>query len=232
MHPQAAILAEHLARTNPKMAKAPLAGSYAVDFYNQSQIDLRKLKEKAADSATNEKIWDDRFNADLNRLREAAAFVIKQWPTDVATDQARHIIGFLALRDKKFDEAWQQLAEIHNGYSDLQRARSELAGCMFAMVYPTDAKDVAGFKKVVKDRIKQHDKEWKKTIAALESVPTPSDNASAYEVANYIDNRMQLASLYQLEDAQVKAQKIGEVLVKSMGNFANLAAPQRTSQSM
>jgi hypothetical protein len=266
MYPQGAVLAEHLARENLKMGTAPRAGSAAVTMYNMAQISLKKLRENAPDAT--EKSWDAAVKADADRLARAARFMVSQWPADTLTDESRHILAFLALREaaavradvdvavalspegvvnngqdprasaaaradlerrKKYEEGWKALAGIRGGYPALQLARLQLASAMWALIYPFDEKDPAKFRQTISDRLKRYEKEWKQTIALMDSVPAPDDGALESEVALYLDNRAQFARLYQLEDKQEKAQQLGEAIVKEVDIFAKLSAAQKAS---
>ena len=225
LYPQGAVLAEHLARENPKMGSAPKAGSAAVTMYNMAQIELKKLKENAANAE--DKVWEDSVKADVDHLSRAASFMIKQWPADAATDESRHILGFYALRDRKLEEAWKALAGIGSSYPAIQYARLQLASTMWSLVYPTDEKDPAKFKQATAERLKRYEKEWKQTIALMENTPPPEDGASESDVSFYLDNRTQFARLHQLEDKQDKAQQLGEAIVKEVGTFTKLNEQQK-----
>lgn len=230
MYPQAAILAEYVARENPKMGKAATAGAVAMRAYNIAQIELRKLKEKA--ESPDEKIWDAKFQSDVKRLNQAAEMLIKQWPTEAAADEARHILGFYVARDKKLDEAWKLYADIRVGYPALQQARLELASVMFTMIYPADEKDPAKFNQITKDRLKKYDTQWKRTLVLLEGVPAPAENASAQDAMAYISNRLELARMYQLQGTQTKAQKVGEDLIKVVEAFTEVPKEQKENSTL
>ena len=226
MYPQAAVLSEFIARENPGMSKASTAGMVAVQAYNQSQIDLRRQKAKVQmpedpdEQKKFEAIWDAKFKADVEHIRRAATFMVKQWKDEAAADESRHILGFLAIREKKWEEAWTHYSEIQTGYVALQAARLELAGVMFTIVYPTDeVKDAKRFNQIAKDHIKLHEKQWTKTIALLEAVPMPAENCSLSDAIAFLDSRAQLARMYALEGSQAKAHKTAEAMLPAIGKF-------------
>lgn len=225
MYPQAAILAEYVARENPKMNKASTAGAVSMRAYNIAQIELRKAKEKA--ESADEKLWETKFQADVQRLNVAAAMLIKQWPNEAAADEARHILAFYLARDKKLQDAWDKYADIKVGYPALQQARLELASVMFTMIYPAEEKDPVKFNQITKDRLRQYDKQWKRTLVLLEGVPAPIENAPIQDALAYVSNRLELSRMYQLQGTQAKAQKVGEDLLKTVEGFTEITKEQK-----
>jgi len=246
LYPQAAILAEHLARENPKMPKAATAGVVAMQTYNLSQIELKKLREefvnpkedpknpemKPLDDAAIKKLeadFDKRVEADNNRLLKAAAYLMTQWPTDSAADEARHLVGFYALRDKKYEEAWRILSEISTAYGAVQTARLQLASAMFTIVIPSSESDPAKFKQMVEDKVRQHKAQWDKTLSLLESVPVPDASARAFDTIPYMDSRALLARLYQLVDDMSKVQQIGESMLKTLPQYTSIPSNEKSN---
>jgi len=237
MYPQAAILSEHLSREYPKMQKASVAGSVSVQSYNRSQIELKGLKEKAiAESgdgdAKVEQFWDAKFKADTERMRRAAGYLIKEWPGETASDEARHLLAFYAAREKKFDEAYKAYAGIRNAYPAVQAARLELASVVFTMIYPTDNRDPSTFNQRLADNLRTYSKQWKEALGLLEATPAPEDEASLTDALCYINSRLQLARMYQLEGTAAKAEKVSTDLSKEIGRFTKPTAEQKADLSM
>ncbi len=238
MYPQAAVLAEHIARINPKLNKAASAGAAAVDAYYRSKIDVQKLKENAqfpaaqAEREKAEQEWDMKLKVDEERLLRVGEYAIKQWPTEAASYQTRFLLAQLELVDNRFEDAWKNLAAIHNGFPALQLARLQLASSMHKIVYPEEVKNPVEFKKLAKERIQEHAEQWKKTISLLDSVPMPGEIAGANEVLYFIDNRIQLTRLYELDEAYDKARQVGDALLKNLPNFAKLSDGQKLDQTL
>jgi hypothetical protein len=234
LYTHAALLAENIARENPKRSRAGVAAAFAVSAYNRAQIELKQLRAKVefpegdAERQKAEKIWDDKIRADISRMRKAASFVITNWPDETATDEARHLLAFYALRDKRYPEAWRAYAGIRNGYPAVQVARMELASAMYTMAYP-DEKDPSRFQQAALDSInKKYAKEWKQTVNLMENVPSPANDALQVDAYCYVSGKSQLARMYRLANEQDKAEKIATALAKEVDRFKNLSDDQKT----
>ncbi|MCE9532684.1 MAG: hypothetical protein K8T89_16425 [Planctomycetes bacterium] len=241
LYPQAAVLSEHLAREYPKMSKAATACSYAMSSYSLSQRDLKQLKEKEGKEKENSKtaetdaevkennaLWEQKFKADQDRLLRVAKYLMTQYPTESAADLARHQVAINASVEKRYDESWNAYAGIRNAYADVQMARYELGAVMYTMVLPVDQKDPATFNKVVQDRLVQYKSQWDTTINLLETVPIPDETASDRVMFANLNNRVQLARLYQLAGDQANVLKTGQTLLKELAS-SKLAPEQKAN---
>lgn len=238
MYPQAAVLAEHIARSNPKASKAPTAAINAVSCYDQAQRSSRKHRDevqKGEDADKQVPIAEAAIKSDTARLLAAAQFMVEKFPAENATDQARHFIGFfLYNRDRKLREAWKVYAEIKPTYSGIQAARYELSNVVNALIYPTGETDTAKFYKIVADRIKEYstkqmDEIWPRSLALLEATPVPEETCYANEATAYAESRAQLIRLYQLVKQHDKALAIADKMLTLISKFTQLSAEAKTN---
>jgi hypothetical protein len=213
LYPQAAVLADYVAHSYPTMTKASSAGMIAVECYN---VSFNKFRGK--DPAPE----PEALAADVGRLRRAAQYVVSQWPEETSSDEARHILGFFLARDKQLGDAWKAYAEIKAGYPAVQSARLELGSIMFSLIYPADEKDATRFNQIVKDRIKEHQAQWTRTLELLEATPEPDEGCPHQDAVAYLESRGQLARLYQLEGKQDRAQPVADAMVKAAAKFTSL----------
>jgi hypothetical protein len=98
---EAAELGEKLARENPASSRAGTAGAYAL--HALAQVLANQERANAAPESG---------QAARERLQKLAEYIETTWPTDVSADAARHQLGLLALRQKKYPEAIAALGRI------------------------------------------------------------------------------------------------------------------------
>jgi hypothetical protein len=113
---RAAILGEHLARTQPEFSRAGAAAGYALQAYSTI----------LAEDESNEGNPKD-VEASRRRLQDLAAYMEKTWPTDPATDGARHRVANLFYKQKKYPEAIAVLSKISPSYELYSFSQFDLA---------------------------------------------------------------------------------------------------------
>lgn len=113
---QAAVVSEELARSEPRCNRAAKAAGHALQAYAQILSD----GERAGAPAT-------AMEVDRTRLSALARFAEATWPTEPAADLARHQLGALAMRDRRYAEAVADLARITPGYVAYTASQYELA---------------------------------------------------------------------------------------------------------
>ena len=228
LYPQAAILGDHLAHNYPKLPRASLAAQIAIQAYNIAHRKVVKEGDEPSPMPT----------ADVNRLRSAADFLVKTWPTEAAADEARHILGFFILREARekekedkspdrFIEAWKIYADIRDSYPAVYPARNELAGLMFNLVRPRDAENASILTQRIADNIKKYSdpkdpkigKMWPRTLDLLANLPAPDEDCLLGDAASYLDSRSTLALLYQLENKYDKALLVGNQIIQTLPKF-------------
>ncbi len=224
LFPQSAVLAEYVAHNNPKMPRAAVAAQRAVQAYNIAH--LKKVAEGEEPAPMP--------GADVERVRNAADYLVKNWPTEAAADEARHILGFFLLREAREKEkenpspdryiaAWQAYAGIRDSYPAVYAARNELAGLMYNLVRPgggSDPKSIAdNLKKYGDGKDPKVGKMWPRTLQLIESLPPPDEDCLLMDAIAYLNGRSTLALLYQVEGKFDKAQAAGEQILKTLDRF-------------
>ena len=168
---EAAVVAEDLARTDPKSSRAAAAAGYALEAYSQI---VGQDESKGATKAV---------EGDRDRLRKLAAFMEKTWPNDPATDLGRHQLGALALRDKNYPEAITILSGIKPSYSGYSFSEYQLATAALA-AGKENLRPLAGqpsYKELA--------------LAALQKVPDLSAKADSATAQIYFYAKLELANL-------------------------------------
>jgi hypothetical protein len=128
-HPyEAAILGEDLARSDPKQNRAALAGAYALEAYVEilAEAERREMDAKEEGAKDPEAILKNTA-ADRRRLGSLAQYLEQTWPTHPATDLARHQLGVIALREKKYPDAVAYMSRVTNEYGGYTMAQFQLA---------------------------------------------------------------------------------------------------------
>lgn len=230
LHAQAAILGDHVAHVYQRQPRASLAASVAVRSYNVAH--QRPVMEGDEPSPMP--------NADVARLRDAADFLVKTWPTEAAADEARHILGFFLLREarEKADKdeqksaenylnAWTAYAGIRDTYPAVYSARNELAGLMIGLVRPSNETDPKTLNQRIADNLKKYSdgadpkvgKMYPQTVAMLEALRPPDEDCLLVDALAYLNSQSSLSMLYQIENNYDKMRAAGEQILKCMGKF-------------
>ncbi|HEV3203775.1 MAG TPA: hypothetical protein VGY77_05300, partial [Gemmataceae bacterium] len=113
---RAAILGEHLARTQPQSSRAGVAAGYALQAYSTI------LAEDESNEGNPQNV-----EASRRRLQDLAAYMEKTWPADPATDSARHRMASLFYKEKKYPEAIAVLSKISPSYESYSFSQFDLA---------------------------------------------------------------------------------------------------------
>lgn len=170
---RAAILGEHLARGQPQSSRAPGAAAFALQAYYQI------LTEDEGNEATAPGI----LQADRNQLKQLAAYMEKTWPTDPATGLARHQLGSMALRDKKYAEALSYLSRVPETYGAYTQSQFQLAAAAMQA-------QKAGLKPA-----QGQPAFTQQAVAALRKIPDLSAAAEPAATQVYFLGKMELAKL-------------------------------------
>ena len=185
--PEAAVLGEALARTNPKLSKASAAAVLGIYAYNTA---IGKLRQSPGN--------DDEEAVDLLRLKDLAQFAITTWPNDGATDAARHVLAFyLSNKDKDYEAAWKVYAGIGSGYPAVAQARREMAGAMFYLVRPEE-KDPKKYREALQQNVTNRAKAFQATLAALDALPAPPATAPGKDIESWVGAKTMQAQLYYM----------------------------------
>lgn len=187
---RAALVSEDLARSNSKSNRASTAAAYALQAYTQILAD-------------EESAGRDKFLAgDRDRLRKLAEFMEKTWPTDSATDFARHQLGMIAIRNNKLPEAIAVLARISPTYGGYTISQFQLASAAI---------------KADKEKIdlpKGQPTFLKQAAAALTKIPDLPNNADASTTQFFVYARLELAKILFADRQFAEMEKLVGDLVK------------------
>jgi hypothetical protein len=209
LYPQAAILGEFVARNYPKMPRAAIAAQRAVQAYN---IAHRKAVEDGEEPSPMPA-------ADVERVRNAADFLVKTWPAESAADEARHILGFFLLREARekekenpsadrYLEAWQAYAGIRDSYPAVYAARNEKRPHANLVRPTTPVEELPQHRR---QRQKYSDgKDPRSARCGRTSTrrrpPVPDEDCLLMDAIAYLNGRSTLALLYQIDGKFDKAQ--------------------------
>jgi hypothetical protein len=188
----AAILGEHLSRTNPTGHRGAEAAAYALQAY-AGILDGDRRRNAGADELA----------ADQRHLRAIAEFMEKTWPDDEATDIARHQLGSFLIEDKNYPEAIAMLSRIAPSYPGLGQARYQ-EGAAAQRVQMVD--DMTAERK--KTLLRQ-------AVGDLEKVPDPAPGASEETSLSACLARLQYGNLLLLDERPdgsnyAKAEAVGK----------------------
>ncbi|MCS6852592.1 MAG: hypothetical protein NZ700_15660 [Gemmataceae bacterium] len=123
---RAAVVAEHLGRSELKSPRAGGALGTAIAAY--AQLIAKAEARLEAEKANNVKsplipVLQQDIASDRERLRQTAVFMEKHLPDDPTTDFARHQLAGLLLRERKPKEAIEVLRRVTPGYNYIAQAR-------------------------------------------------------------------------------------------------------------
>jgi hypothetical protein len=151
----AAILGEHLSRSNLAGHRGAEAAAYALQAY-AAILDADRRRNAA----------DDERLSDQRHLRAVAEFMEKTWPAEAATDIARHQLGGFLIDDKNYPEAIAMLSRVAPAYPAIAQARYQ--------------EGVAAQKAQSVDDLPADRKKalLRQAIGDLEKVPDPAPGAS------------------------------------------------------
>lgn len=203
----AAVCGEDLTRTQPRSARAALAGAYALRAY------ALIIAHEEESGATSEDLKIDR-----GRLRRLAQYVEQSWPSDAAADIARHVLGLVAMGEKNYPEAVEALGRITPGYPESSRVLYQLASAA-RLAQKEDTKpgeSKSGY--------------LERAVAALTHIAEPVSSADATTIQEYISSKLLLADLYfQAKDFD-KMGGLADLLLKKQAAYGDKVKPgQRAS---
>jgi hypothetical protein len=213
-------LAEKLARANTKSRHGPQMAALAI---NANVEVLNKLREQSGD-----KEKEKEAQALSGKIKELAAFMEKTWPTDSATDSARHTVGYLLRYEKDYLDALKTYARIQPSYGSLAQARLEQGAALFGLVRDVEEANSAQATDEVAARIKKYQELWDKTVKALQDLPAPVPTAPLQDAQSYCNAKVQLGQLYLLEGKQYeKPEQVGKALADQIPKFSQLTGEAR-----
>jgi hypothetical protein len=173
----AAVLGEHLSRSNLAGPRGAEAAAYALQAY-AAVLDADRRRNAG----------EAEVKSDQRRLRALAEYMEKSWPDEPATDIARHQLGSFLLEDKNFADAVAMFGRIAPTYPGLAQARyQEGAAAQKAQV--GDGLPAAKKKALLKQ-----------AVADLEKVPDPDPGASEETSLAVCLARLQFGNLLLLDE--------------------------------
>ncbi|HEY8506092.1 MAG TPA: hypothetical protein VIL46_16010, partial [Gemmataceae bacterium] len=200
----AAVLGEHVARTNPKSPRAVAAAAGAVQAYGQAAAQARLAGLPDEDAA-----------ADTRRLVELARYMDATWPTETATDGARMQLGYHLLRAGRYAEACRYLAKVSNSHPAAPQARLLEGGAAFLLAR-SDAP------------AKEKQAALSRAAANIAALPAPAGDAGPDTLNAYLQARIQLGQLYLLDgNDYAKAVQTAKAVQADLGKFGNLDPEQK-----
>lgn len=113
---RAAVLGEHIARTNSTNDKAVIAAANAMQAYNLAAAEEAELPEP-----------------EKRRITELAQFMDQTWPNEPATDAARHQLAYFQIQNDDFIGACATLSKIKPTYAGLYQARLMQGGAAYLL---------------------------------------------------------------------------------------------------
>jgi hypothetical protein len=212
---RAAVLAEHVAR-NMKTAggKSSVAGALGFDSYMSAAGQIR---------ATDQGMLESARRADRDHAIELARFLDEKFPTDTATDRARHRLAGLLWSDGKLVETYDTLLKVRAGYEEIGSVRL-FQGAL--------AQQLLGLKDspLADDR---RTEVFRRTTSDLEKIAKPLPEAPEEDVRIYLTARNRLALLYLLQPrVDPAAEKSGPGYVKSRKTAEDVLGSLPTFVSM
>jgi hypothetical protein len=234
-HAQAAILGEYVAHVYQKQPRAALAAAVAVRSYNVAHQKQVKDGDEPSQMPA----------ADIQRVRDAASFLVKEWPNDAAADEGRHILGFFLLREARekadkdeqrssecYLDAWTAYAGIRDTYPAVYSARNELAGLMIGLIRPSNVNDAKILNQRIADNLKKYSdladpkfgKMFPTTLKMLEELRPPEPDCLLVDALSYLNAQSSLSMLYQLQNNFDKMRLAGEQILKCKDKFDVLKA--------
>ena len=230
MLPQAAILADYLSRTFPKLPRASLAGQVAIECYNSAYRSGRSKPANPEDAPAMPL-------ADMRLLVSSAEYVRATWPLEPAADFARHILGFFYSKEKEYLKSLKYYIEIHDTYPAVMSARLDLGrALMFLINPPSEEKNAKIREQKILDNIKQYSEVqngayWPRTLEVLEKIPKPPFECPASEAIAYLETRSILAVLFQMKGDFKKLQELASAMADNVNKFTNIPEARRADLS-
>lgn len=192
---QAAILAEDMARSDPKSPRAAISAGYALEAYGHILTAESRKEDKAPDA-------DVTLEAIRVRLIDLARFMEAHWPADPATNYARYELGLNAFDQAKDAD---KLEKVKAKVEEIKRQKYLESILAFQRITPTYESFMAvqfyaasAAVSAMKDGIKPPDGQpptfWRdQMIAALRKMPALAGDADARTARYYVLGRIQLA---------------------------------------
>jgi hypothetical protein len=194
----AAVMGDHLARSNPRNTQASVAALYALQAYTKLTEELRAAGED-----------EKAIEADERRLRRLAEFMDRTWPAESATDFARHQLGLILARENRPADAFAMFTRISAGYAGIYAVRHEEGLAAYRLNLPASEAPAA-----------QKQAALKRAIADLETLAAPPDGGDADPVRLYFLGKVRLGYLL------LQAQRYGDIdtLAKNLETEIKAAA--------
>ncbi len=196
---RAAVLGEEVARFHQHSDRAPLASACALLAYAQL------LAEQQRTGGTSEGLHTDR-----DRLNKLAQYVEQAWPDDTAADVARHQRGLLLWSAKKYSEAVEVLAQIHEDYADATHS-------LYLLALAAKRAHEAGVKPPGGQPAYPQ-----RALAALERIPEPGAEVDTATLLAYLEAKLTLgAMLYNAHEHQ-RVQELAHTLARHVEAAAGM----------
>lgn len=185
---RAAVLGEHIARTEAGSNRAPAAAAYALQAYAQVLADDEKAKSPEVEQA-----------ADRARVRSLAHYMEATWPTEAATDMARHQMATILLREGQSLQAIEVLRRITPAYGNLTHSKYQLALTLLELAKEKDDERREPRPKPAANAPQLTEADKKKFQAeaaqALESIPEASEAADSDTLQVYLMAKCQYGQI-------------------------------------
>ncbi|MFO0797402.1 MAG: hypothetical protein U0804_07975 [Gemmataceae bacterium] len=215
---RAAILGEHLARqVRGTGGKSSAGGALGVRAYINAAASIRITEAEPAAAAR---------QADRDRAIKLARFVDERFPTETATDQARHMLASLLYDEGKPVEAYDASLKVRQGYERLPYVRLFQGAVATQLLAPLKDSPLPDARRT---------DVFRRTVADLEKLPPPPATANEDDARTFVSVRARLAFLYLLQkriDPEAEKNEVGytraartaEEAAKLIGTYKSLMA--------
>jgi hypothetical protein len=190
---RAAVAGEELARTEPRIGQASMAGAYALSAYAQ----LVALQEKTGIAQEDQEVG-------RQRERRLAQYIEQTWPASEAANIARHLLGAMLLADKDYPQAVEVLERISSGYADSTRSLYQLASAA-----------LQAQKNDIKPPVDKSSYE-ERALAALTKIPDLGPSADHATSRDYFAAKLMLADMYYRSKQHVQLEALAQRLIKNL----------------
>jgi hypothetical protein len=218
---QAAVLAESLAKANPKSRHALPLSAMAVNSFIQTRVELKEAK-KIPEPAIRQATF-----IDARRAQSLANYVESGWPADNNTDAIRYNIGFLLRSDRRYEDALKVYNRVQPSYTGFARSTFEQGLALFGLMRAPEGTDASSVVDYIRGQIQKYPALWSDTVRKLNSVAPPALDSSKEEVLPYYLCKIQLGTLLQMEGKDFKQiETLGKTLLTDLPKFNNFTGTE------
>jgi hypothetical protein len=138
------------------------------------------------------KLSDEQDEEVRKKMEALAKYVAERWPGDAAGDMAHFQMGLLAVRDKKFPEAVEELSQVKPTFGAIVHAKYHLAASAFQVSRDKGAeKDKATG--TAKEKLAKEEQSYKdRAVRALETLPNLPAGSDPATTQLYLQAKIQL----------------------------------------